>query len=78
MLYFNEHNALCFIELTDSDAFKQENMLEISKENEFPHGNFMIKTSRTTLLELFTVIFQKEISSCFLSWNQNELVLIFR
>ena len=33
MLYFNEHNALCFIELIDSDAFKQENMLEINKEN---------------------------------------------
>ena len=34
-LFSKIKHKLCFIELTDSVAFKQQNMLEISKENEF-------------------------------------------
>ena len=46
-----------------NDKFRRiyrENMLEISKENEFQHGNFMIKTSRTNLLEICTQSFSRK------------------
>ncbi len=38
----------------------RENMLEISKENEFQHGNFKIKTRRTNLLEICTQSFSRK------------------